>query len=620
MCGITVFFHKEKINREFYERFIFSLKRIAHRGPDDEGVVLINTQNGNYKIISTELTHKDVAETATIEDVNVEEYNLALGHRRLSIIDLSVGGHQPMRGNDGSWIAFNGEIYNYIELREELKTLGSTFKTNSDTEVVLEAYRTWGEECLNKFNGMWAMCIWDAPQKKIVISNDRFGVKPLYYIEKNDFFVLGSETKQFAKYDDWHGGLNHTHINEFFEFGFLDMDERTMFENIIRFKKSFYAIINPIEYKGISENQKAYYSLFKKVVPISETNALSKFRELLYSSVSMRMRADVNFGFAVSGGIDSSAVIYMARNIIKNEKRSNELIGFTATFPGYSADESEFVRIVEKDLPCKVHYCLAMDEFNFDSFENHIYHQDEPLHGTSYFAQWSIYKSAKKAGVKILFNGQGADEVFAGYHHHFYRYGRQLLMKGKIQEYLGLVKSYSELKQVPTKKIHATIFNEIKLVAKMKLGIAKFDHALLKHWNKIDSLDTMLLRDFDTFQLPLYLRADDRDSMEFSIESRHPFMDYRLVEFGYSLPNNLLIKNGWQKYIIREAMHEMPESIRLRKDKKGFITPEDVWLEKYKDKFEDYLNYNDKVLGKKRPSKTPFFNYAVGTWLKVNGF
>jgi len=620
MCGITVFFHKEKINREFYQRFTSSLKKIAHRGPDDEGVVLINTRNGNYKVIDTELTHKSVIEKTNIEDVDVEDYNLALGHRRLSIIDLSVGGHQPMMGNDGSWIIFNGEVYNYIELREELKALGSEFKTNSDTEVVLEAYRIWGENCLNKFNGMWVMCIWDATQKKIFVSNDRFGVKPLYYIEKNDFFVLGSETKQFAKYDDWNGGLNHSHINEFLEFGFLDMDESTMYKDIIRFRNSYYAIIDPLNYKNIQGIKKQYYSIFKKIVPITEIEAVSKFRELLYSAVSLRMRADVDFGFAVSGGIDSSAVLYMARNIIEKEKKSNELIGFSAVFPGYSVDESEFVKIVEKDLPCKVHYSLAMEEFSFKAFENHIFHQDEPLHGTSYFAQWSIYNRAKREGVKILFNGQGADEVFAGYHHHFYRYGRQLLLKGKLQEYLGLVRSYSELKQIPAKQIHATIFNEVRLVVKMKLGIAKFDHALLKHWNKIDSLDTMLLRDFDTFQLPLYLRADDRDSMAFSIESRHPFMDYRLVEFGYSLPNNLLIKNGWQKYIIREAMHEMPESIRLRKDKKGFITPQDAWLEKYKDQFEEYLNYNDRVLGSKRPSKTPFFNYAIGTWLKVNGF
>ena len=191
---------------------------------------------------------------------------------------------------------------------------------------------------------------------------------------------------------------------------------------------------------------------------------------------------------------------------------------------------------------------------------------------------------------------------------------------GKIPQYFSLVQQYADLKNMSKKKIHKTVFDELKLVSKMKLGIAKFDHALLKYWNKIETLDEMLLRDFDTFQLPLFLRADDRDSMAFSIESRHPFMDYRLVEFGYSLPNDLLIKEGWQKYIIRKSMHEMPESIRYRKDKKGFVTPEDVWLKKHKSEFDQYLYYNEKVLGVKEPSSNPFYNYALGTWFKVNHF
>ena len=261
-----------------------------------------------------------------------------------------------------------------------------------------------------------------------------------------------------------------------------------------------------------------------------------------------------------------------------------------------------------------------MDEFNFEAFENHIYNQDEPLPGTTYFAEWSIYKKAQEAKVKILFNGQGADEVFAGYHHHFYRYCRQLLMGGKLPAYFSLVNQYAELKGIPKSKIHKTVVNEVKLSAKIKLGIAKFDHALLKYWNKMDTLDEMLLRDFDTYQLPLYLKADDRDSMAFSIESRHPFMDFNLVEFGYSVPNDLLIKNGWQKYIIRKAMREMPDESRFRKDKKGFVTPQDVWLEKYKTEFETYLSYNEKVLGVKSPSKDKFYNYALGTWFKVNNF
>lgn len=621
MCGISVLFHKQYISPDLYEQFIISLKKIEHRGPDDEGVVLINTTNGNYKIVRTDKTHAEFCNITSLNEINLNDYNLIFGHKRLSILDLSVNGHQPMQGHDGSWIVFNGEIYNYIELREELKLLGCHFKTNSDTEVLLEAYKTWGIDCQNKFNGMWSFCLWDNSTKKIVISNDRFGVKPLYHYERADCFLLFSEIKQINAFSNFKLQLNQNHINDFINFGFLDTNQETIYENVNRFKKSNFIEFSPVNYSEgvILKNQTPYYILKKSSIDINEKDAIDKFRAILYDAVKIRMRADVDFGFALSGGIDSSAVLYMARNINKDENRNNELLGFSAIFPEHKGiDESPFVKIVTNDLPCKTYYSKAMDEFTFESFENHIYHQDGPMQGTSYLAQWSVYKKAQEAGIKILFNGQGADEVFAGYHHHFYRYCRYLLMQGKVIEYLCLVNTYCDLKQMPKSKVHKIVMNEIKLSTKIKLGVSKFDHQLLKYWNEIDTLDELLLRDFDTYQLPLYLRADDRDSMAFSIESRHPFMDYRLVEFGYSLPNKWLIKNGWQKYIIRESMSEMPESIRYRKDKKGFVTPQDEWIKNNKTKFDEYLNYNYKILGNKTPSKNDFYNYTLGCWFKVN--
>ena len=623
MCGISVLFHKNRLTQQLLLDFLSSLNTINHRGPDDEGVVLINTTTGNYKIMRTEKTHKDIFDSYELADINLADYNLVLGHKRLSIIDLSFSGHQPMQGIDNSWIVFNGEIYNYIELKEELKILGAQFKTKSDTEVVLEAYRIWGVECLTRFNGMWSICIWDAPNKRIVVNNDRFGVKPLYYYETNNSFRLVSETKQLQKYSDLTLVLNQTHIREFVKFGFLDMDENTMYERVLRFKKGHYIILSPLNYehKCIKNNQKQYYYLHKRQVIINEKDAVEQFRNLLYNSIKIRMRADVSFGFALSGGLDSSAVLYMARNILQNEKMTNELIGFGAVFPGFKdIDESSFIKIVTDDLPCKTYLSYAMEDFNAINFEDHIYKQDEPLHGTSYFAQYNLYNTAKKNGIKILFNGQGADEVFAGYHHHFYRHCRNLLIRGKVIEYFSLVKLYANIKGIKSSKLHKIVVNELKMSTEIKLGIIKFDHSILKYWNKINTLDEMLLRDFDTFQLPLYLRADDRDSMNFSIESRHPFMDYQLVEFGYSLPNNLLIKDGWQKYLIRKSMHELPKSIAYRPDKKGFITPQEVWINKYKDLFENYLSYNFEVLGVRKPSANDFYNYSLGAWFKVNSF
>jgi asparagine synthase (glutamine-hydrolysing) len=617
MCGISVLYNKSFLNPVLYNEFLNGLKIINHRGPDDAGIVLINTRTGDYKISYSEIenNHSHLNDETRL-------FDLALGHKRLSILDLSAAGHQPMKGSDGSWIVFNGEIYNFIELKSELKALGASFKTGSDTEVILEAYRIWGKDCLKKFNGMWSICLWDAIHKQLFISNDRFGVKPLYYSENANGFVLVSETKQLQAFRSEELKLNTEHIKDFKDFGYVDHDENTIYKGVFRFKRAHYFLQDLNEYSKsvLQEKQICYYQISQSKIAIDHDSTLMQFRELLNDAVKIRMRADVDFGFALSGGLDSSAILYSARNILKSENKKNELLGFSAVFPGYKeADESEYVKIVADDLPCKTIYAEVMNDFNISEFEKHVYHQEEPLIDTSFLAQWGVYEKASKSGIKILFNGQGADEVFGGYHHHFYKYCRQLLVKGKLPEYFSLIAQYSAIKQIAKNKVHKIVFNELKLSALMKAGIKKFDHHLLKHWNKINSLDEMMLKDFDTYQLPMYLRVDDRNSMAFSMESRHPFMDYRMVEFGYSLPNNFLIKNGWQKNILREAMVEMPQQIRYRKDKKGFTTPEDVWLQRYGKEFEEYLEYNKTVLGTKTPSGSKYRNYTLGAWFKVNG-
>lgn len=446
-------------------------------------------------------------------------------------------------------------------------------------------------------------------------------MKPLYYKEDANGFMLVSETKQLKAYKNITLSINENSLKNFIDGGYTDTDENTIYNNVFRFKKAHCICIEPKSYQInlIQKTQERYYQINQKRVSIYEREAIKKFRELLYDAVRLRMRADVNFGFAISGGIDSSAILYMARHVIQEENSQNELIGFSAIFPGYEkADESKYIKIVANDLPCQTIYCNPLEDFSIDTFEQHVYYQDEPLSGTSFLAQWNVYQKVQKNNIKILFNGQGADEVFAGYHHHFYRYCRQLLMKGDLPQYFTLVNQYAEIKGVKTDNIHRIVFNEIKLRTKMLLGIAKFDNVLAKNWNRISTLDEMLLADFNVFQLPTYLRVDDRNSMAHSIESRHPFMDYRLVEFGYSLSSNLLIQNGWQKYIIRQAMREMPSEIKFRKDKKGFTTPEDDWLNKYKNEFEDYLSYNKSVLGKKNVTSEKYKNYSLGAWIKVN--
>jgi asparagine synthase (glutamine-hydrolysing) len=616
MCGISVLFHTNKLSPELYSDYLESLRLIDHRGPDDEGIVLINTKTGAYKVARSAIGQIDLQPGEW-----VESYNLALGHKRLSIVDLSAAGHQPMHDERGSWIIFNGEIYNYIELRKELKAKGYSFKTNSDTEVIMTAYKEWGEQCLGKFNGMWAIVLWDNERKKLFISNDRFGVKPLYYHEHEDRFMLFSETKQVSAYSNIPRRVNEQHLELFLESGYLDTDEETMYTDVYRFKKSHHLVLEPVAFKkgALRTEQKSYYTIRQDKMIISETDAVERLRYLLTDAVRIRMRADVDFAFAISGGLDSSAILYAARNVIRDEAKGSKLKGFASVFPGHKeADESEFVKIVANDLPCETTYCKAMDDFTMENFEKHIYHQDEPVNGTSFIAQWSVYRNVAQSGIKILMNGQGADEVFAGYHHHFYKYCRQLILAGKIKKYVNLAKQYAQLKGVERSAIHKTVTNEVKVRTKLKLSLAKFDNVLAGHWSRIDTLDEMLLRDFDTYQLPSYLRIDDRNSMCFSIESRHPFMDYRLVEFGYSLPNDLVMKDGWQKYLLRKSMHELPDAIRYRKDKKGFTTPHDIWISKYARELEEYVQYAKQLLPADKLSGNAYRNYALGAWLKVN--
>ncbi len=263
MCGVSVLFKKHSLTINNFNEVVSSLRTIDHRGPDDEGVILVNTNTNDFKIIRTAKTHPQIPDQVDIDSVSVQDYNLILAHKRLSIIDLKPTGHQPMQGIDKSWVIFNGEIYNYIELKIELVNLGCSFSTQSDTEVILEAYRVWGPKCLDKFNGMWSIVLWDAVKKEIFISNDRFGVKPLYYFENEQGFILASETKQFKNFKEINFTLNQKHVDEYIQHSFIDRDEETMFLNIHRFKKSHYALINPFLFKTVSAEQKLYYSIKK---------------------------------------------------------------------------------------------------------------------------------------------------------------------------------------------------------------------------------------------------------------------------------------------------------------------------------------------------------------------
>lgn len=616
MCGILAYYHKSGISKENLKYSINALNVIRHRGPDGDGAVLINTKTGEFKTLYSDNTPKDIKCDITFEAYEEKSFDLFLGHRRLSIFDLSSNGFQPMSDQYGNWIIFNGEIYNFFEIREELKQKGYSFKTNTDTEVILASYNCWGTDCLSRFNGMWSIVIWDKNKNELFISNDRFGVKPLYHYFNSDEIILFSEQKQLLKYKNRVKEYNLENFKNFLEHGFVDFDHTTFFKNVYCFNSSHFInlSLNRNSFEDIN-HPIPYYELPEKIDHnIIEKDAIEQFRSLFTDAVKLRLRADVPFAFSLSGGLDSSAILYTAHKLLQSSGYKERMKSFSAIFPGMQGDESKFMKIIEEDLNLNVTYVKPVDEFSIEDLEMHIYYKDTPAQSTSFYSEWVLSRNVAEKGVKILLTGQGADEVFAGYHHHFYKYCRDLIIKGNIITYLTESKKYALLKGWKQSKIHSIVVNDIKLAVKFKLGISKIDNKLFRKINDVSELSDILKIDFSEAMLPLYLKSNDRSSMAYGIETRSPFLDYRLVNFGFSLPDRLKIKDGWQKYLIRSSMYELPMSIRYRKDKKGYTTPHDLWI-KNKDKLEECRNL---VTEYQHWSKDLFREHSLGLWLKNN--
>ncbi len=613
MCGILAYFNRNGIQQEQLSQSLSALKRIKHRGPDGEGVVLLNSKSGEFRHLITDETPKgNFPNTITLNEVADFKFDLLFGHRRLSIIDLSVNGHQPMCDDYGNWIVFNGEIYNYIELREELKKENFRFKTDTDTEVILAAYRVWGANCVNKFNGMFSIVLFDKNKSNLFVANDRFGVKPLYVFNSESELIFGSEIREIKSFQN-KLTYNEVAFTNFVHHAYLDFDNSTFFNEVNRFPNSHLAAIN------LNENTHYQATCFYEISSVnnkSDNYNSEEFRELLNDSVRLRLRSDVEIGFASSGGLDSSSILYAGYHLLKSNQTHPNLTTFSAIFPGMDGDESEYIKIVENDLRIKSNYTNPLEQFNISDFENLISHQESPVQSTSYYAEWCVSRLVQRHNVKVLLVGQGGDEILAGYHHHFYRYCRQLILEGKILKYLSLIKKYSEIKGMDLNRLHKRVIGEVKLSIRFKLGLTKFSNNLNEKWNKADKLIDLLKLDLKEYTLPTYLRSGDRSAMAFSVEARHPFLDYRLVDYCFSLPDEAKINDGWQKWILRKAVPEMPESIGYRKDKKGFTTPQKEWVEKYQSQFKEYLDYLPDPY--KNMSGDLFFKYSLGSWLKLN--
>ena len=611
MCGIAgIFNSNQNIRTEWIVRMTNALK---HRGPDDEGYLAVDTKTKDLNPLA--------GVDSKVKYPRIEEYNndadLFFGHRRLSILDPSSLGHQPMSNNDKTlWIIHNGEIYNYRELREELKSLGFNFQTNTDTEVLLAAYQEWGEGCLGKLNGMWAFVIYDKRENCLFGSRDRTGVKPLYYYLDSNFFAFASEIKSLVRIPMIKTGINPNAVFDYFVFNWQESEEEGFFKNICELQPS-----HGFHYCLTTKTLKKwkYYDLkFTECWQDFDKNKLKgfteKINELVFNAVSLRLHSDVPVGFCLSGGIDSSTVVCIVNKIL--EKGNIDQIGerqrvLTACYDNDKAiDESKWAELVTESTKTTWYRTFPDSKDFLEDLEDLVYTQDIPFGSTTIYAQYRVMKLAKESNIKVLLDGQGADELFAGYQAYYRTFFAEILrnlnISAFIRELKNLDNSPLNMKFLLTslaKLYCARVFPPPIKRYLFKVNNKEFKYLNNDFWdensvrleslkNKADtSLNLMLHKHINRQSLKSLLRYEDRNSMRFSIEARTPFADdTELIEYVFQIPSVYKIHNGWSKYLLRESIKGLiPEEIRLRKDKVGFATPEFRWLNEMKNEFKEYI-------------------------------
>ncbi|TPE42510.1 asparagine synthase (glutamine-hydrolyzing) [Pontibacter mangrovi] len=548
MCGIAGIIRYDESSPQ--ERTLRTMmQQMKHRGPDDEGVF--------------------------IEDA------AGLGFVRLSIIDLSPDGHQPMLSADGRYaMVFNGEIFNYVELREELQQQGITFRTKTDTEVLLQAYLHWGQACMHRFNGMWAFAIYDRQEKSLFACRDRFGIKPFYYTHQAEFFGFCSEIPPLLGLLPEKPAANYQSIFDYLAFNRTDQTDSTFFQEVKKLPHG-----HQLSIKDGTVRISKWYDLRERVAQAKPFTSPREYKELLTSAIGLRLRSDVPVGVCLSGGLDSSTIV---ATLLKDFNKT-DLNTFSAVYKqGQTGDEKEYIAEFSPYLQ-HMHYTHP----DADTLENDLLEfikaHAEPIPSTSPYAQYKVMELAKDK-VVVTLDGQGADEELAGYHYFFGFFFKDLLrsarlgkLGGEMLQYLNNHRSLYGVKSFAYFLLPEQLKTSLRVGEKgylMAPFVAQYSttNAIAGKLYGSNTLKDALLDHFEN-KLEHLLKWEDMNSMHFSLEARVPFLDYRLVERTLASADTWAIRKGITKYILREAMKGvLPEKIRLRMDKIGFGTPQDEWF------------------------------------------
>lgn len=588
MCGLVTLVLGS--GRTVAPRLLHSMTdALAHRGPDGFGYAAVEPDRG---------TVRQWTETSPEGEIG----GILFGHRRLSIIDLTRCGHQPMASDDQDLVlAYNGEIYNFVELRAELEQIGHHFRSRSDTEVLLKAYAEWGTAAFNRFNGMFALTLWDNRRKTLVAARDRFGIKPLYVAQVDGDWLFASEIKALLQFPGAHRGLNDEKVVAYLSQCLIDDDRETLFAGVQSVEPGTF-----VEVTRSGSRSRPFWSLPETRAQTDprkpDREYIEEFRSLLTDSVRLRVRSDVPIGTMLSGGLDSTAITAL----IHERRQAGAQTSFeglrdfhhtfSACWPGWVSDEEADVDLLCSRLGLEAHKLYPTAELLQAVLPQASYFLDQPFETPTALIKFLLMRAARDSGVKVVLNGHGADEILAGYPGFFVPpYLAQLLSDRRYATFLRQARAFASdaewtrdqvLSWLPDSRLSrmARMFTTGAVRSRSDVypplfpGQAQAAGAELLGGGA-SMLSQALWLKLTRHILPMWLRAEDRMSMASSVESRLPFLDYRLVEFAFRLPDDLKLRDGYSKYILRQAMRgKVPESIVDNRVKRRFASPFPQWF------------------------------------------
>ena len=648
MCGIFALVQSNSSRRPTAP-IVTGTKIVSHRGPDDEGYLLWDRARGLRAYAGSDTREESRRSHRLDELPAITEWQVGLGHRRLSIVDLSPNGHQPMvHAETGLTVIYNGEIYNHVELRSELAALGHRFASHCDTEVLLAAWAEWGAEALHRFNGMFAFVLLDPRGGGTLHAvRDRFGVKPLYWAQVGDLLAFASEIKSLRSLPGFVPDLDESTVRDYLVDSVLDATQHTFDRGVLQLRGGERAEVA----LGAGETLprvRRWYELRPRRFSGSLAAAAGEFRDLLRDSVRLRLRADVPVGSCLSGGLDSSAIVCLARECLEEQTGHAGQMTVTARFDIQRFDEWRFAEDVIRQTDARSVEVWPTVERLQAELESQLWMMDEPFGSTSQFSQWCVFAGAADAGLKVMLDGQGSDEQLAGYGGNDSALYTGMLRGGRF---------WSLAREVASFRGRHAVLPVAQLILAARNIAPQVDRFLpdrvrlatgAPEWLALDAashlsdeaprdLNDSLVRQTISTSLPVLLRYEDRNSMARSIESRVPFLDYRLVEFLAGLPDEMKMRNGTTKVVLREGLRgTIPESVRTRRDKMGFVTPEEVWLkESATEWFRDGIHaavdwapelfrrdrvsrmFEDMVAGRTPFSFLPWRILCLGRWLST---